>query len=58
MLAMGSTLVVHPAASIPATAKQHGALLVIITLSETPLDDDADLGINRPIAEVVEELLA
>ena len=38
LIALGSTLVVEPAASIPKIAKNNGAKLVIITLSETPLD--------------------
>lgn len=49
LIAAGSTLVVHPAASFPVLAKQHGAKLVIITLSETPLDGAADLVINEPM---------
>lgn len=56
MIAMGSTLVVYPAALFPATAKEHGAQLIIVTLSETPLDDYADLTIHRPIGEIVETL--
>ncbi len=42
MIVVGSTLAVQPASSIPSIAKENGALLVIITLSETPLDYDAD----------------
>lgn len=53
MLAVGSTLVVEPAASIPRIAKQNGAKLVIITRSETPLDDIADLKISDSIGEVL-----
>lgn len=55
LIAMGSTLIVYPAASFPAAAKESGAKLVIITLSDTPLDGMADLVINRPIAEVLDE---
>jgi len=47
LLAVGSTLVVEPAASIPRTAKNHGAALCIVTLSETPLDSMADLRITE-----------
>jgi len=43
LLAVGSTLAVEPAASLPFFAKQNGAKLVIVTLSETPLDDSADV---------------
>jgi len=56
MLCLGSTLVVYPAAVIPAAAKRRGAALAIITLSETPLDDEVDVVIHRPIGEVVAEL--
>ena len=53
LLAVGSTLVVEPAASIPRTAKSHGAVLSIITLSETPLDTLADLKIADSCGEVL-----
>jgi NAD-dependent deacetylase len=56
MIAMGSTLVVYPAASFPAEAKQQGAKLAVVTLSETPLDGIADVVINRPIGDVVQAL--
>ena len=56
MIVMGSTLIVHPAAMIPMIAKRRGALLAIITLSETPIDEEADVVINEPIGEVVREL--
>jgi len=42
MIVIGSTLVVQPASSFPSIAKENGALLAIITLSETPLDSCAD----------------
>jgi len=57
MIAAGSTLVVHPAASFPVIAKQHGAKLVIITLSETPLDGAADLVINEPLGSFLQYFL-
>lgn len=53
MIVMGSTLVVQPAAGLPVLASQAGAALAIVTLSETPLDDLADVVINAPIGEVV-----
>ena len=42
MIAAGSTLKVQPAASFPLIAKESGAKLAIITISETPLDPYAD----------------
>lgn len=56
MLCLGSTLVVHPAAGFPAMPARRGTALVIVTLSETPLDSSATVLINRPIGEVVGEL--
>lgn len=43
MLAVGSTLVVEPAASIPRCAKSRGAKLAIVNRDPTPLDPLADL---------------
>ena len=48
-LAMGSSLVVEPAASLPRNAKSHGARLVIINRDPTPLDHLADAVINESI---------
>ncbi len=42
MIVVGSTLVVQPASSFPSIAKENGALLAIITISETSLDSCAD----------------
>lgn len=49
MLAVGSSLVVYPAAGVPITAKQSGAKLVILNREETELDHLADLVINAEI---------
>ena len=57
-LAIGSSLVVEPAASIPRLAKSSGANLVIINNSETPLDPMADLVIREPIGATLRELVA
>lgn len=53
MIVMGSTLVVQPAASFPVAAKQNGAALAIINLSETPLDNLADFTFHMKIGEFV-----
>lgn len=55
MLVVGSTLIVEPAASLPRMAKRSGAVLVIINLSETPLDDIADLKIEALASSVLME---
>ncbi len=48
-LAVGSSLVVYPAAGFPALAKESGAGLVIINREPTGLDALADLVINAEI---------
>ena len=53
-LALGSSLVVYPAAQLPEIAKNRGARLVIINRDATPLDPRADLVINAPLGEVME----
>ena len=45
-LAIGSSLTVHPAASLPALAKESGARLVIINATGTPYDGISDLVIK------------
>jgi NAD-dependent deacetylase len=57
-LAIGSSLVVEPAASIPRLAKQQGATLVILNKTETPLDPLADLVIREPIGPTLRAALA
>ncbi|MCS0503603.1 Sir2 family NAD-dependent protein deacetylase [Ancylobacter sp. GSK1Z-4-2] len=51
-LAIGSSLVVWPAAGFPLEAKRNGAILVIINREPTELDDIADLVIRDEIGEV------
>ncbi len=48
-IAIGSSLVVYPAAFFPITAKQQGAKLVILNRDPTDLDAYADLVINDEI---------
>ncbi len=48
ILVVGSTLLVNPAAHVPAVAKASGAFLAIVNIGETALDDDADLRIEAP----------
>jgi NAD-dependent deacetylase len=56
MIAAGSTLVVQPAASFPVIAKNNGALLAIITQSDTPLDDAADFVFHEKLGDFMERL--
>lgn len=54
-LAVGSSLVVYPAAGFPAMAKQNGAKLVILNRDPTDLDGIADLVLNREIGPTLGE---
>ena len=53
-LAVGSLLVVYPAAGFPALAKESGAALVIVNREPTGLDDLADLVINAEIGPTLD----
>ncbi|HQI80196.1 MAG TPA: Sir2 family NAD-dependent protein deacetylase [Deltaproteobacteria bacterium] len=57
LVVVGSTLVVQPAASIPASAVDAGAFLAVINLSETPLDKKADVLIAERAGTVMEGLV-
>lgn len=52
-IALGSSLVVEPAASLPIAAKERGAKLVIVNRDETTLDSEADLVIRAPLGETL-----
>jgi NAD-dependent deacetylase len=57
-LAIGSSLVVWPAAGFPLMAKRNGARLVIINRDSTEFDDVADLVIHEDIGSVLEPFVA
>jgi NAD-dependent deacetylase len=48
LLVVGSTLLVQPAARVPAYAKETGSYLAIVNRGETGLDDIADQRIDAP----------
>src|SRR5690242_1952520 len=52
-LAVGSSLVVWPAAGFPLMAKRNGAALVIVNREPTEFDDIADLTIPHDIGDVL-----
>jgi NAD-dependent deacetylase len=52
-IAIGSSLVVYPAAGFPVAAKENGAALVILNREPTPLDDCADLVLRGDIGDVL-----
>ena len=58
LIAIGSSLVVYPAAYIPLYAKRSGARLVILNRDETPCDADADVVIRAEAGETMSRILA
>jgi NAD-dependent deacetylase len=56
-LAVGSSLVVYPAAGFPAMARRNGARLVILNRDPTELDELADLVINDEIGPTLAEVV-
>lgn len=58
MLALGSSLVVEPAASLPRIAQKHGAKLAIINRDPTDQDDSADAVIRAGIGETLAAIAA
>jgi NAD-dependent deacetylase len=57
-IAIGSSLVVWPAAGFPLMAKRNGAALVIINRDPTEFDDIADLVVRHDIGEVLAPFIA
>jgi NAD-dependent deacetylase len=57
-LAIGSSLVVWPAAGFPLVAKRSGARLVIINRDPTDFDDLADLVVRADIGRTLEPFIA
>jgi len=57
VLALGSSLVVEPAASIPLQARNNGARLIIINNTDTPLDGLADVVVHQSIGATLSQVL-
>jgi len=56
-MVIGSSLVVHPAASMPIVAKERGAKLVIINRDPTPHDRLADEIVRGSAGEIMSQIL-
>ena len=56
-MVVGSTLLVQPAALMPGYAKQEGAFLTIVNLSETPCDEMCDVLIRGKAGEVLPQIV-
>ncbi|MXR52365.1 NAD-dependent protein deacylase [Halovenus sp. WSH3] len=53
LLAVGSSLTVEPAASLPRIATRKGATLAIVNLEETPVSERAEFDIRGDVANVL-----
>jgi NAD-dependent deacetylase len=56
-LVVGSTLLVQPAAHMPIYAKNGGAFLAILNLSDTPCDDMCNVLIRAKAGEVLQRIV-
>ncbi|NOY88733.1 MAG: NAD-dependent deacylase [FCB group bacterium] len=54
---VGTSAVVHPAASLPLVAKNHGAVVVEVNIEETPITYLADFHIPSKSGEFLPELI-
>jgi NAD-dependent deacetylase len=52
-IVLGSSLVVHPAASVPLEAVNRGTPLIIINREDTPLDRSATLVVHGSVTEIL-----
>jgi NAD-dependent deacetylase len=57
LLAVGSSLVVYPAAGLVPLAKRAGAALVIVNAEETPYDVIADVVLRGSISEILPSII-
>ena len=56
-IVIGSTLVVYPAAYVPAYAREAGAKLAIVNLTPTPLDHEAAVHIQGKAGEIMPRVI-
>lgn len=54
---VGTSALVHPAASMPLTAKRGGAYLVEVNLDPTPLSDIADCALHGKSGEILPQIV-
>jgi NAD-dependent deacetylase len=55
-MVVGSTLLVQPAAHMPIYAKENGAFLAIVNLSDTPCDEMCDALIRQKAGDVLQQI--
>lgn len=55
-MVVGSTLVVYPAAYMPIYAVESGASLIIVNMTETPMDSNAHIALRGKAGEILPEV--
>jgi NAD-dependent deacetylase len=58
LVALGTSLVVYPAAALVPLAKRAGARVIIANAEPTPYDEIADVVLRSPLGELIPALLA
>jgi NAD-dependent deacetylase len=58
MVAIGSSLEVHPVASLPGITLANGGHLALVTQGPTPYDRDADVKLSGDVVDELEAVLA
>jgi NAD-dependent deacetylase len=58
MLVAGSSLEVYPAADLPVIARNGGASLIFVNLSETPIDSLAEVVIHEDVADTLPQIVS
>jgi NAD-dependent deacetylase len=58
MLCVGSSLIVHPVAGLPALTLRAGGSLAIVTKGPTPYDAEAELRLDGEVDEELGAVLA
>lgn len=56
-MVFGSSLLVYPAAQLPLIAKRNEAILIIINIDTTPMDEIADINIHKSASQVLSEII-
>lgn len=58
MICIGSSLIVHPVAGLPAITRAAGGRLALVTEGETPYDTEADIKLSGDVVEELDAVLA
>jgi NAD-dependent deacetylase len=57
MMVVGTSGLVHPAASMPLIAKRHGATVIEVNPEKTPISDIAEIQLSGPSAKILPHLV-